>query len=134
MEYIAPVGAERVHGMNSYSNYMDLKIWSIPEVCLPAGSTARETAQIICASAAQEGLILHGGDVIGLSKQFTSTGDRFVEQLQQVLQQCAGVRPHIVFFDPDQQNPESSIAALCSMVVQHTRRCCHAVVIQGAVL
>lgn len=120
--------------MNSYSNYMDLKIWSIPEICLPAGSTARETAEAICAGAAQEGLILHGGDVIGLSQALTSNGERFVEQLQQCLQQCAGVRPHVIFYDAPQQDEVSSIASLCSLIVQHGRSRCLAVVIQGAAL
>ncbi len=120
--------------MKSYSNYTDLKIWSLPELFLPVGSTAREAADAICYAAAQEGLLLHSGDVIGLSPDIAGAVSGFEEQLQEALQQCAGVRPRVMIYGASRQAEPSALEQLCILVSQHSRNHSHVVVIQGAAL
>ena len=116
--------------MKVFSNYMDMRVWSIPARHINEQVDADHVADVIGRAASQEGLILHGSDVVGIRSELTGRNDQFGVELCRAIHRNFGVSPMVMLYNETANS--NSLASLCALVDQHSRNSSGVVVIQGA--
>lgn len=109
---------------------------SLPMPAAPQGDLIRQIIDAITAAAAQEGVILHHKDTVGVPRtllgQQSSTEENFSLALQQALQQATGVQLRVLLYS-DTVDPVHPLCSLCTLMAGKTPRQ-KIVLVQGAAL
>ena len=109
---------------------------SLPMCAAPQGDLIRQIIDAITAAAAQEGVILHHKDTVGvpraLLQQQNCAEDVFGEALQQALQQAIGVQLQVLLYS-DTVDPAHPLCSLCTLMAGKTPGQ-SIVLVQGAAL
>ncbi len=109
---------------------------SLPMPAAPQGDLVRQIIDAITAAAAQEGVILHHRDTVGVPRrQLVQQGcpeEAFIEALQQAMQQAMGVQLRVLLYS-DTVDAAHPLCSLCTLMAGSTPGG-SIVLVQGAAL
>lgn len=109
---------------------------SLPMPAAPQGDLVQQIIDALTAAAAQEGVILHHRDLVGVPRKLVaeqgSPEDAFSARLQQAMQQATGVQLKVLLYC-DTVDPDRPMCSLCTLMAGGTPDR-SIVLVQGAAL
>ena len=115
------------------NKHFDIKVLGMKAQSTGSEDPAAIVAGVVTSAASQEGVILHGRDVIGVNRTLAPTDNalNLEQRVQQAIHQRSGVSPTVVLYDNPAEG-QSSRANLCALVGHHSSADSNVVLIQGA--